>query len=68
MKFELNEVEEKKWNEFDKIHQSTCSQYTGAIGQSSVQTIFVVNSIGIDVTVKCTKCKEEKSITDIGAW
>ena len=68
MKFELNEIEEKRWKEFDKLHQSTCSQYTGAIGQSPVQTIFVANSIGIDVTVKCSKCKAEKIITDMDAW
>lgn len=68
MKFELNEVEEKEWKEFDKLHQSTCSQYTGAIGQSPVQTIFVANSIGTDVIVRCSKCKAEKNITDTNNW
>ena len=68
MKFELNEVEEKRWNEFDKLHQSTCSQYTGAIGQSPVQTIFVANSIGTDIIVRCSKCGFQLNITDVNSW
>jgi hypothetical protein len=68
MKFELNEVEEKAWKEFDKLHQSTCSQYTGAIGQSPVQTIFTATSIGTDIVVKCSKCGIEQNITDMNCF
>jgi hypothetical protein len=68
MKFELNEVEEKAWKEFDKLHQSTCSQYTGAIGQSPVQTIFTATSIGTDIVVRCKTCKASKIITDVESW
>ena len=68
MKFELNEVEEKLWKEFDKLHQSTCSQYTGAIGQSPVQTIFAATSIGVDIVVRCSGCNKSVTITDMEAW
>lgn len=68
MKFELNEVEEKAWIEFDKLHQSTCSKYTGAVGESPVQTIFTATSIGTDVTVRCKRCKAVKNITDMDSW
>ena len=68
MKFELNEVEEKAWKEFDKLHQETCSQYTGAIGQSPIQTIFTATSMGQDIVVRCSGCKAEKYITDLESW
>ena len=68
MKFELNEVEEKEWNEFDKLHQSTCSQYTGAVGVSPVETVFVSTSMGKDIFVRCRKCGEQENITDMESW
>ena len=68
MKFELNEVEQKEWDRFDKIHQSTCSQYTGAIGTSPVQTVFTATSIGRSVFVVCNTCGIKLDITDVGSW
>ena len=68
MKFELNEVEENAWKEFDELHQSTCSQYSGAIGQSPIQTIFTATSIGTDIVVRCKTCGIQVNITDTNSW
>ena len=68
MEFELNETEQKEWDKFNKLHQSTCSQYTGAIGTSPVQTVFTATSIGRSVFVVCRTCGTKLDITDVGSW
>ena len=60
--FELNDSEEKLYNEFCEKHKHK-DVNKGAIG-GNISIKFTVTSIGDMPTVRCGVCGEEKNITD----
>jgi len=60
--FELNDSEEKLYNEFCKKHMHQEINH-GAIG-GNISVSFTVTSIGDMPTVRCHTCGEEENITD----
>ena len=60
MEFKLSELEEERWKEFDKYHQKEC--------QVTLETTFKNTGIAPLVKVRCTKCGEERDITDYYLW
>ena len=60
--FNLNDNEEKLYNEFCEKHMHK-NVNKGAIG-GSISVNFMVTSIGDMPTVRCGVCGEEQGITD----
>jgi hypothetical protein len=60
--FELNDNEEKLYNEFCEKHTHK-DVNVGAIG-GNISVRFTVTSIGDMPTVRCGVCGEEQNITD----
>lgn len=69
MTFEMDEVEVKKANKFEKKHWKSCWKKSGAgaIGGGIIY-IFMPTSIGNTCEIKCTKCKEKENITNFDNW
>lgn len=65
MKFELNDLEEEKAQEFKEKHKDCFVQSTIG-GQFSY--IFTPTGIGYGVSIKCGICGESEDITDYGSW
>ncbi len=69
MTFQLNEQETKKWRKFDNEHRKKCyKNETDSIGTSCIETVFVETGVGNMIKVRCSKCGEEKDITDYDRW
>ena len=66
MKFELNETESKKAEEFLEKHRHP-EVYKGAIG-GHINFIFTPTSIGDACTIHCSICDEKENITDYDCW
>ena len=64
MKFELNEVEIKRFNEWSSKHEEV---YEGTIGGRYTFS-FTRTSLGDAVVVTDSFTKEEKNITDYDSW
>lgn len=66
IKFELNDKEEKLYNEFctKHIHKDVNK---GAIG-GHISITFTLTSIGDGKSIKCGICGEEQNITDYDVW
>lgn len=75
MKFELSEVEEKKYREWYKKHRHTCSIRKnnksisgpfGAIG-GGMSFTFMPTGLGACVKIECA-CGEGIDVTDYESW
>ena len=66
MKFELNETESKKAEEFLEKHRHP-EVYKGAIG-GHINFIFTPTSVGDACSMHCNICGVEENITDYSHW
>jgi hypothetical protein len=61
--FELNDKEMTNLEEWRNSHK--CRQETPYYAE---EFVFVGTGIGTCATVRCTRCKDKKDITDISCW
>lgn len=66
LKFELNDKEEKLYNEFCTKHMHK-NVNKGAIG-GHISIRFVLTSVGDGKLIKCGICGKEQDITDYDVW
>ena len=61
MKYELNSIETKRANIFQRMHYRKHKVDRRAI-------IFIPTGIGSQIFIECLVCCEKKEITDYGSW
>lgn len=68
--FELNEVEEKRANNFKQWHKRCRPKDNNDMFKqyAPFKYIFTPLGIGTDIEIVCPYCGKTKSITDIDCW
>lgn len=67
--FKLNEVEEKRANDFKQWHKRCRPKPHYALRQyAPFKYIFTPTGIGSSVDIVCPYCGKVKNITDVDSW
>ena len=66
MKFELDEKQIEKFNQWNKAHRKKCDADAGAIGGRLTFT-FTPTGMGTITEIKCI-CGESINLTDFESW
>ncbi len=68
IQFEVNEVEQARFEEFSKEHLEKCPHTPQDAMHTRWSFIFTLGGVGTIVEVKCILCGETKNITDFDSW
>lgn len=69
LKFEFNDVEEKRANDFKQWHKRCRPKSNDKFKQyAPFKYIITPTGIGVGIDIICPYCKKVKNITDIDSW